>query len=451
MATAAPSLAEYLATETAAFATACTACGKCVEVCPVVPSIEQHGETPGPVTHSVRGMLAGRAPSPGAAEWVHACNGCGECIPACPEGINPRKMLVLVSTLRAREEGQTPELFRKMSRAIRLVAGMQLVPAEFARLLTPSRTREAPVLFYVGCNPIRTPHLLFNTMFVLDAIGIDYEVVGGPGACCGIIQQKWEGELAAGERVTAGTLRRFEGFKPERVLTWCPSCQIHLGESLAGFRQTSFDLDHVTDFLVAHEMRLRATFVHPVAKRVVLHAHIGLTEIGRNVARLLAAIPGLTLLDTVWESGYACGGSGCNRAPRLAAREHARLLDRVRDTGADVLVTLYHGCHVAFVRTEKDHGARVLSFTDLLVEALGGVPHEDRLRRYLLADDLRMVVEEGLPYLRANGIDVAPDFLERILPELFALAEFRGGLQCFGSPTRAPDTTAGRAHPGGRG
>lgn len=435
MASDAPSLAEYLATETAALATACTACGKCVEVCPVVPAIELHGEMPESVTRSVRGMLAGRAPSPGAAAWAHACNGCGECIPACPEGINPRKMLVLANTLRAREEGRTPELFRKMSRAIRLVAGMQLVPAEFARLLTPPRTRDAPVLFYVGCNPIRTPHLLFNTMVVLEAIGIDYEVVGGPGACCGIIQQKWEGDLATGERVTAGTLRRFEGFKPERVLTWCPSCQIHLGESLAGFRRTSFDLDHVTDFLVAHEARLRAKFTHPVRERVVLHAHIGLTEIGRNVAALLAAVPGLTLLETVWEPGYACGGSGCNRAPALAAREHARLLDRVRETRADILVTLYHGCHAAFVRAEKDDGVRVANFTELLAEALGSVPHEDRLKRYLLTDDLKLVVEEGLPYLRANGIDVAPDFLERILPELFALAEFRGGLQCFGSST----------------
>lgn len=436
MAPGAPSLAEYLATETAAIATACTACGKCVEVCPVVPYIDRHGETPEVITRAVRGVLAGRPPSAGASEWAHACNGCGECIPACPEGVNPRKMLVLANTLRAREESRTPELFRKMSRAIRLVAGMQLVPAEFARLLTPPRTREVPVVFYVGCNAIRTPHLLFNTMHVLDAIGVDYEVVGGPGACCGIIQQKWEGDLAAGERVTVGTLRRFEGFKPERVLTWCPSCQMHLGESLAGFRRASFGLDHVTDFLVAHETALRAKLVRRVPKRVVLHAHIGLTELGRNVAALLAAIPGLELLDTVWEPGYTCGGSGCNKTPELAALEHARLLDRVRETRADALVTFYHGCHASFVGAEKQGGARVVNFTDLLVEALGGVPREDTLKRYLLAEDLKMVVAEGLPFLRANGIDVEPGLLEQILPELFTLAEFRGGLHCFGSPPR---------------
>lgn len=436
MATVAPTLAEYLAGETRAIASACTACGKCVEVCPVVPHIDLAGGTPDSITRSILGVLRdGSAPSPGAAAWAHACNGCGECIPACPESVNPRRMLVLANTVRAREEAQTPELFRKMSRAIRLMAGMQLVPREFARLLKQPKAREVPVVFYLGCNPLRTPHVLFNAMVVLDAIGVDYEVVGGPGVCCGIIHSKWEGEQETGERVTAGTLTRFEGFTPERVLTWCPSCQIHLGESLAGFRRTSFDLDHVTDFFVDHAETLRAKFARPLPKRVVLHAHVGLTELGRNVASLLSAIPDLTLVDTVWEPGYTCGGSGCNRAPKLQAIEHARLLDRVRETGADVLVTFYHGCHASFVGAEKEGTFRVLNFTDLLVEALGGTPHDDVLKRYRLQEDLRMVVEEGLPYLKANGIDVDPAFLERILPELFTLAEFRGGLHCFASPT----------------
>lgn len=211
--------------------------------------------------------------------------------------------------------------------------------------------------------------------------------------------------------------------------------EIHLGESLAGFRRTSFDLDHVTDFFVGHAETLRAKFARPVPKRVVLHAHVGLTELGRNVASLLSAIPALTLVDTVWEPGYTRGGSGCNRAPKLQAIEHARLLDRVRETGADVLVSFYRGCHASFASAEKEGTFRVVSFTDLLVEALGGTPHDDVLKRYRLQDDLRMVVEEGLPYLKANGIDVDPAFLERILPELFTLAEFRGGLHCFASPT----------------
>jgi heterodisulfide reductase subunit D len=431
-----PTLAGYLAAEARAVLDRCTACGKCVEVCPVAPYIDLAGGTPESITCSILGVLRdGAAPEVGAVAWAHGCNGCGDCIPACPEGVNPRKMLMLANTLRAGEERQTPELFRKMARAIRLMAGMQLVPAEFARLLTPAQTRDVPVVFYLGCNAIRTPHLLFNAMYVLDAIGIDYEVVGGPGACCGIIHAKWEGAIETGGRVTTATLGRFEGFKAEKVLSWCPSCQLHLGETLAGFRQTSFDLDHVTTFFVAHAARLREKFVRRVARRAVLHAHVGFGDLSTNVATLLAAIPGLELLDTVRESGYTCGGSGCTRAPELMALEHARLIERVHETGADTLVTFYHGCHSAFLPVEKDGRVRVLNFTDLLVEALGGTPHHDTLKRFRLAEDLRMVVEEGQPFLRANGLEVDPALLERILPELFFLAEFRGGLNCLASPT----------------
>ena len=428
------SLASYFEGETAKVLNACTACGKCVEVCPVVPYAGLQGANPKTVVSGVLDFLARRAPlTEAAAAFAHACNGCGECIPQCPEGVNPRKMLVLANTMRAGERTGTPQLFRKMSRAIRLMAGMQLLPAEFARVLAPPRRAEAEIVFYLGCNALRTPHLLFNAMYVLDALGADYEVVGGPGSCCGIVQSKWEGELGKGERMINATLTRFEGLSAEKVLSWCPSCNLHIGETLAGFHATSFEFGHFTSYLSDHLEDLRARFVRALPRKAVLHAHVGLADLGRNVARVLAAIPGLELIDTVAESGYTCGGSGCSRAPALMKKEHAALVERVRETHADVLVTFYHNCHAAFVPAEKEGGFRVLNYTDLLVEAMGATPHDDHFKRMRLIDDWKMIVEEAEPYLRANGIDFDREFLESILPDVFRMAEFTGGLDCFAS------------------
>jgi heterodisulfide reductase subunit D len=430
------SLANYFDSETAKILGACTACGKCVEVCPVVPYAGLKDADPKTVAHGVVDFLAHRAPLAGAsASFAYTCNGCGECIPACPEGVNPRKMLVLANTMHAGERTQTPQLFRKMSRAIRLMAGMQLLPAEFARVRNPPRRTQAPIVFYLGCNALRTPHLLFNAMYVLDALGTDYEVVGGPGSCCGIVQSKWEGELGRGERMINATLTRFEGLSPEKVLSWCPSCNLHIGETLAGFHSTSFEFGHFTTYLADHLDELRLKFVRPLPLKAVLHAHVGLADLGRNVARVLAAIPGLQLVDTVAESGYTCGGSGCARAPELMKKEHAQLIDRVRETGAGVLVTFYHNCHAAFVRAENEGGLRVLNYTDLLVEALGAAPHEDVFKRLRLIDDWKMIVDEAEPYLRANGIEFDRPLLEKILPDVFRMAEFTGGLDCFASRT----------------
>jgi Fe-S oxidoreductase len=430
-----PSLKSFLADEARGIVDACTRCGKCVEVCPVVPYSDAATSAAAPaVAGNIIDFLADRSmpDDPGDA-WLHACNGCGECIPACPEGVNPRKMLLLANIKDSAVATRTPQIFRKMARGVKLMVAMQLVPQEYARLFAPQRKRDVPLVFYLGCNALRTPHLLFNAMYVLDALEADYEVVGGPSSCCGVVSAKWEGELRVGERLTSNTIMRFEGYNPERVMNWCPTCQMHLGETLGGFRKLKFEFNHVTSYFMSRLDELRAKFFRPVHRRVVLHAHVGFEQVGRDVGRLLEAIPGLELVDTVPESGYTCGASGCNKSPKLQAIEHARLLDRVRETGADTLATLYHGCHASFVGAQKDGGFEVLNFTDLLVEALGGAPHEDRLKHYRLLDDWRMIVEEALPYLKANGLNIDAGWLEKHGPEIFALAEFKGGLDCVGA------------------
>ncbi len=438
------SLEGFFAARSASIVDACTSCGHCHAICPVLPFTDAGDATSAAVTASVRGYLDQGAPmSTPAQRWTEACNGCGDCIPACPEGVNPRQMLILALTRGAKSAARTPHLFRKMSRAIKLMAGMQLLPAEFSRLLVPPRPRAVPVVFYTGCNALRTPHLLFNTMMVLDALDIDYEVVGGPSSCCGVIHTKWQGDLGTGGRVSANTLGRFAEFEPQQVLNWCPTCHMHLTESLAAFHAGSFDINHVTDFLCQRTDALAAKFVRPVRKRVVLHAHKGYRGVGDNVARLLGAIPGLTLAETVYESGYTCGGSGCSRSPGLQALEHGHLLDRVRATGADTLVTLYHGCHAAFAGSEAEGGHRVLNFTDLLVEALGEAPHEDRNKQLRLRRDWDMIIAEARPYLQANGLTFSDEWLREWLPQVFAQQEFKGGLDCFAPPGSVPDQHRG--------
>lgn len=59
-------------------------------------------------------------------------------------------MIMLANTQHARRDSATPQLFRKMARAIRMMAAMQLVPADVARLLRPAPARDVDVVFYLG-------------------------------------------------------------------------------------------------------------------------------------------------------------------------------------------------------------------------------------------------------------------------------------------------------------
>ena len=313
----------------------CTRCGKCVEICPVVPFGHAAGAEPTEVVANVADFLSGAAAAllPSAEDWVSMCNGCGECIPECPVSVNPRKMLVFAGAVHANTNTNTPELFRQMARAIKVMAAMQLLPDASQRLLSPAEPRDVPIVFYTGCNAVRTPNVLFNAMTLLDTLDTDYEVVGGPASCCGVIATRWEGQTERGGYTTDRTITRFEGYKPEKVLNWCPSCQLHIGETLQGFRPASYEFGHVTKYLVDNIDALRTKLKKPVNKRVIVHSHVGRADVCRDVDTLLRAIPGLEILETVVESSYVCGGSGCTKAPELAAREHAHMIDRAHASG----------------------------------------------------------------------------------------------------------------------
>lgn len=433
-----PDMEGFLGATARSINESCTRCGACVEVCPVVPHAglaELAESAPERIVDGVLDVLSGRSgrlEGPGH-DWAHQCDGCGKCIPACPEGINPRTMLMVANSLSAREHTDTPELFRKMSRAIKLMAAMQLPPDDVAKLLQPPKRRDVPVIFYVGCNAVRTPHLLFNAMYVLDALGVDYEVLGGPSSCCGIIHTKWEGEFDHGTNVSGGTIERFGSYRPERVLSWCPSCQLHLGETLDGFRETSFAFDHVTKFMLEQADTLDAALTTEVPLRVLVHAHDGMADLGENVVGLLRRVPGLTVVDTAWESGYTCGGSGADRSPGLKAERRAATLARAREPDVDALVTLYHGCHMQLTAAGDQEGIPVMNFTDILVRALGGVPREDAMTAWQAMGDLRRIAEDAMPNLKANSVHMDPEWLAELLPELFTLAEFKGGMKAFAS------------------
>lgn len=425
-------LAEYFDQTSAEFLDRCTRCGRCVEVCPVAPFADLLASEPGKVVEGVLRALEQSAPLDGASlRWSEQCTGCGDCIPVCPEAINPRQMVMLATARHAKEARPTPHLFRKMARAIRLMAAMQLLPEDLRRLLQPAKLNNVDIVFYTGCNAVRAPHVLFNAMYVLDALDVQYEVLGGPSSCCGVIHSKWEGDLKVGGQITEGAIRKFANFEPKRVLNWCPSCQLHLGETVNGYREMNFDFNHITKYLVEREDDLVGKFVAPVKMKVMLHAHEGMSQLGDNVARLLKQIPGLIVADTVREGGYTCGGSGVDRSPKMKAKGRADTIRRAAELEVDAVVSLFHGCHLQLAGDGREHGFEVLNFTDLLVRALGGQPRNDALEAFRALGDWHEIARQASPKLAAHGINMTPEDLASVLPEVFSTAEFRGGLQSF--------------------
>ena len=62
---------------------------------------------------------------------------------------------------------------------------------------------------------MKTPHIALLALDILDAMGVSYRVMGGPSACCGVLQFG-AGDLATSGRVAYRTIDRLAAAAPER-------------------------------------------------------------------------------------------------------------------------------------------------------------------------------------------------------------------------------------------
>ncbi|HET9403392.1 MAG TPA: (Fe-S)-binding protein, partial [Burkholderiales bacterium] len=228
--------AEALEARTQEVLDRCTRCGRCFEVCPMTAPAGLAGEKPADVVGGVLDVLRGGEGAPESVRWAQVCSGSGSCIPACPEGVNPRFMLALTRVAvqrRATAEEQHKKgsaAFANMGRGVRVLSRMQLPAEVLKRFRGESPAEAAPeVVFYTGCNVLKTPHIVLLALDILDALGVTYRVMGGPGDCCGVLQFR-AGDLGASGKIAYGTTDRFAATGAGKVLAWCPTCAIQVGE-----------------------------------------------------------------------------------------------------------------------------------------------------------------------------------------------------------------------------
>ena len=172
---------------------ACTRCGKCVEACPITE--------PAGVADAIRAtsspassIFCARGDGTAAARnWANACVLSGECIKACDYGVNPRFLLAMARRCDGAPEDEPRGRRRKgrrwfpqgrprrhaCSRACSSRTNCWNGSAS-ARRPVP-RAAEAPdFVFYTGCNVLKTPHIALLALDIMDALGVTYQVMGGP-------------------------------------------------------------------------------------------------------------------------------------------------------------------------------------------------------------------------------------------------------------------------------
>lgn len=414
---------------------ACTRCGKCVEACPMtVPA----GLEPADGRAIVEGMLdllAGGPGTPDAERFAEVCTNSGKCIPACDYGVNPRFMVNMARIAAKAKLGEdtvrygAKKYFNTMNRSTRMISRLLLPPEVHARLNPPllpagEYPAEPPdIVFYSGCNVIKTPHIALLILDVLDAIGVTYEVMGGASTCCGIQHFK-QGDAKIAGRIGFATIERLGRPGASRVISWCPSCQIQIGEvALPAYAESfgamPFDLSPITEFFAEKLDRLQPLFVNRVEKRVALQERSALPGINAAVKKVLRAIPGLEVveLDVPVVSTQA---SHLGVLPKFKAELREMEFKAAAEAGVTTFASIFHGCHRELIKYQPQVTFETLNFMELIGEGMG-IHIPDLYKRLRMLGDIDAIVADTADLIAAYRLDldtvrdvVAKDVLDSV-------------------------------------
>lgn len=396
-------------------AAACTACGACASVCPTLDVMGFEGQDAEALTAGVRDILRGDEAGGDSEAWAKACCGSGKCLTVCEHGINPRFMLTMArrtlsqqaAVAERRSDGKAA--FRKMSRGVKVLSRLSLPPALLERLSPrshPERDEVPDLVFYTGCNMLKTPHIGLLCLDTLDRLGVTYEVQGGPSACCGILQTR-PGDTENAGRQAFNTLDKLAASKTSQVLSWCPTCQIQFGETMIpSYREvtgSALDMTMFPVYLASRLDDLRPMMTEPVAKRVAIYEYAGELGVMESVRALLAAVPGLEVVEI---EASSIGYTSTSLLPLGGYYKDtvAAVLRDAEAAGVDTLVGVYHSDHRELAGHEGSWPFTVASYMELVGESMG-LARPDRFKELKAMQDADAILAASMAMIEAHGLD----------------------------------------------
>ena len=399
-----------------AIANACTACGACAAACPTLAVAGLEDCQPEALTAGIRDILNDGAGPESSEVWARSCCGSGNCLTVCPEGINPRFMLTMARRAMTQRNAAEDDrraagkaAFQKMSRGVRVLSRLSLPPDLLAKLSPRSHPEQDEVpdlVFYTGCNMLKTPHIGLLCLDMLDKLDVTYEVQGGPSACCGILPTR-PGDTANGGRQAFNTLDRMAASKTSNVLSWCPTCQIQFGETMIpSYREvtgSSLDMTMFPVWLATRLDDLRPYMTQPVNRRVALFEYAGELGVMEAVRTLLQAVPGVEIIEIETSS---IGYTGTALAPLGDYQKNmvARVLADAEAAGVDTLIGIYHGDHRELAGHEAARPFNVANYMELLGESMG-ISRPDLFKQLKLMGDADAILAASNNQITAHGLN----------------------------------------------
>ena len=354
-----------------------------------------------------------------SAKWAAACMRSGECIKACDYGVNPRFMLAMARVAMAKSQHELPERrrqgltrFRDLSRDVTILSRLQLDGEVLERLGQKTASAAIPAeapdfVFYTGCNVLKTPHIALLALDIMDALGVTYQVMGGPTHCCGI-HQLTTGDVEMSGRMGSNSIEKMSHSKSGQVISWCPSCYVQFTETTISAieRQRGSKPFEMTPFL--RFLRERLAMLIPqlrleVKMRVALHRHPGVPGVMEAALEILQAVPGVELVD-LQQPAVGLQSVNVGVLPAFKRELQRNELQSAADAGVDALVAVYHSDHRELCAHERDWPFRIINVLEVVGESMGLHRH-DRYKELKLMQDAEQIAAECHDLIAQHSLD----------------------------------------------
>ncbi len=363
---------------------ACIMCFRCQEVCP--PYNTGKVLSPAALEINKRYILnyegaciaKGEASSQPLVEFaippeaIWACTACGACVDICPVGNEPMRDILDIRRALVLMENDFPEqlqnAFRGMERTTNpwnISPTERMKWAEGIHVPTIAENPEPEILWWVGCAPAtdsRAQKTARAFAEILNTAGINYAVLGQSEQCTGDSARRAGNEYLFSELAMAN-VEILNEVAPRRIVTTCPHCLHTIKNEYPSFGGNFSVIHHtqlINELIIAGRIKLKGQLGDPPSN-ITFHdpCYLGrqndIFDAPRQNLRDIEI--NLTEMPRSSAKSFCCGAGGAQMWKEEAHGTERISANRFREaqaTGADLLAVACPFCMLMLNDAGKD-------------------------------------------------------------------------------------------------
>lgn len=380
---------------------ACIMCYRCQEVCPAYHTGKVL--SPAAMEINKRYLLnqegarlaRGEASSVSLTEFaippeaIWACTACGACVDICPVGNEPMRDILEIRRSLVLMENEFPKqlqtAFRGMERTVNPWNIAQAERMKWAEGLDVPTIDENPtpdILWWVGCAPAtdaRAQKTARAFAQILSAAGVNFAVLGQVEQCTGDSARRAGREDLFFELATAN-VEILNEVAPKRIVTTCPHCLHTIKNEYPAFGGNYAVVHHtqlISELIGANSLKLK----NNGSEKIAFHdpCYLGRqNDILDEPRAVLARTQANTVeLPRHGKKSFCCGAGGAQmwkEEEHGSERVSANRFREAQATGVDTLAVGCPFCMVMLTDAQKDvHSEmQVLDVAEIVAAQLDG-------------------------------------------------------------------------------